>query len=352
MRSGYPDWLRREGYGEGTVANQIARVCRVEAHHGDVDAAYETDRCRSLLDTLTYSTEDERRGRANPSKIPFVGDIRKNLATYKSCVLWYVRFRDADKNGPSGALFRPNRLRAPPASGPREKTEFRQELRSTARTLTDFDLDGRSAFEALVEASRYGSVAQAVASLTLFSHPATVRQTGGNAIFHSVRDQRRVGERGLIDGRVVLLDDNKSPTDAFLWANGLTRRGRDVQFNHVYAASRDPESYTALPNICMTPAFIAKLTDTSAAVRALLRFRSYLLYGWTPKDVDPPARPEEYESLEWAAPLPAVPDVRAAIERAMSTKPKDRTVVAALEIGWLFGTPSRGSLDQNKARVA
>lgn len=339
MRKGYPDWLRAQGYGEGTITAQSHRVSRVETHHGDLDAAYDGDRCRALIQTLTYSTEDSRHGRPNPSLIPFVGDIRNNLASYKSSVLWYVRFRDMETSDGMHEAAEPSLATLARTPRSRERPEVRTKPPSTARTLIDFDLDGRAAFEALIEASRYGAIAQAVASLALFSHPATVRQTDGKAIFHTIRDQRHVGERGQIDGRSVLLDDNKSPTDAFLWANGLARRGRDVQFNHVYAASRDPDSYTSLANICMTPAFIAKLTDTSASVRALLRFRSYQLYGWTPKNVDPPARPEEYESLEWAAPLPAVSDIRAVIERAMATKPKDRTVVAAAEMGWLFGAP-------------
>lgn len=44
-------------------------------------------------------------------------------------------------------------------------------------------------------------------------------------------------------------------------------------------------------------------------------------------------RPEEYEALEWAAPLPPVEDVRAAIAAAMAMKPKDRTVLAARQLG-------------------
>lgn len=339
MRGEYSRLLRAQGYSEGTITAQLHRVSRVETHHGDLDDFYERDRCRSLIQTLTYSVDDSRHGRPNPSKIPFVGDVRNNLASYKSSVLWYVRFRDTERSGPTATSIELGSQDVRVAPRGREKPDPKRTRQLAARTLADFDLDGRSAFEALIELSRYGSVAQAVASLTLFSHPVTVHQADGKAIFRSIRDQRRVGERAEIDGCPVLLDDNKSPTDAFLWANGLSRRGRDVQFNHVYAASRDPDSYTSLANICMTPAFIAKLTDTSAAVRALLRFRSFQLYGWTPKDIEPPARPDEYESLEWAAPLPAVPDLRATIERAMATKPKDRTVKAASELGWLFGAP-------------
>jgi hypothetical protein len=87
----------------------------------------------------------------------------------------------------------------------------------------------------------------------------------------------------------------------------------------------------------MTPAFIAKLTDTSEDVRNLLRYRSYQLYQWTPAGHGAPGRPEEYEALEWAAPLPPIDDVRAAIITAMSSKQKDRTVLAARKLGWLFG---------------
>jgi hypothetical protein len=59
-----------------------------------------------------------------------------------------------------------------------------------------------------------------------------------------------------------MLDDNASPTDAFLWSAGIAK-GPDVQFNNLWSLSRDPDSYTALWNICATPAFLAKTTDGS-----------------------------------------------------------------------------------------
>lgn len=344
MKRIYGDWLKRRGYDGGTIGAQLYRVARVEEHYGDLDRHFDRDACRSLVAELTYSTQDERRGRPNPSKIPFVGDVRNNLASYKSSVLWYARFRESEGASPTEAAEPfPASSRGRPAA--RREKPARREPREGARTLADFNLDGRAAFEAIVATSQYGTLSQAVASLTLFSHPATVRQTGGKALFPAVRNQRRVGEVDVLDGRRVLLDDNKSPTDAFLWANGLGRRGADIQFNHVYAASGDADAYTALPNICMTPAFIAKLTDGSEPIRRLLRFRSHQLYGWTPGGREAPERPEDYETLEWAAPLPAVEDVRATMKAAMATKPKDRTVLAARELGWLFGDPAAVDAD-------
>ena len=350
MRRDYEQWLRRQGYGEGTIVAQLHRVGRVEEHHGALDDHFLRDGLRSLLQTLNYSTEDQRRGRPNPSRIPFFGNARNNLASYKSAVLLYRRFIDTeptaesrcepprqapDSSSISAAITTP-REPTPPRSATRPSAQPVIQPRLGPRTLTDFNLDGRAALEAAIASSQYRTTAQAVASLTLFSHPHTVRQTGGHAIFPAIRNQRRVGEYEIHGGRRVLLDDNKSPTDAFLWANALSRRGADTQFNHVYAASLDADAYTALPNLCMTPAFIAKLTDTSESIRGLLRYRSYQLYRWTPAGHEPPSCPDNYETLEWAAPLPMVEDVHGTIVRAMATKPKDRTVVAARRLGWLF----------------
>jgi len=46
----------------------------------------------SLIKHLTYTTDDQRHKRSNPSKIPFDGDKRKNLASYKAAVELYRKF--------------------------------------------------------------------------------------------------------------------------------------------------------------------------------------------------------------------------------------------------------------------
>ena len=78
MRHDYKDWLHGEGYGAGTIVAQLHRVGRVEEHYGDLDAHFEQDDLRSLIETLSYSTEDERRGLPNPTKIPFTGNVRND----------------------------------------------------------------------------------------------------------------------------------------------------------------------------------------------------------------------------------------------------------------------------------
>lgn len=203
-------------------------------------------------------------------------------------------------------------------------------------TFANFHFDGLKALEAVIAASPYGTVEQAVASLSVFSHPDTVRQTGCRPFVRTVRDAARRGQVEERNGVLVGLDDNKSPTDAFLWCNGL-KRPREAQFNHIYADSGDPESYTSLANLCVTPSFIAKLTDTDPRVKALLRFRSYDLYGWVPAGLAIPEMPVEYSSLTWALPLPPVVDVKATSHAKMLRRPRDRTVQIVGRIGWVFG---------------
>lgn len=198
-------------------------------------------------------------------------------------------------------------------------------------------LDGNAVLRDILASSPFRSAAQAVATLTQWSHPETVAQVGNRALFPIIRC-REIKERGrdtvLPNGRVVMQDDNTGPTDAFLYANGLVRGSyRDVQFNHLWQNTQDVESYTCLANVCVTPSFLAKLTDTDAEIRTLLRYRAYQLYGYTPSGAVP--YPEGFEKLRWADPLPPVTRLESAMRQAMHGK-KGRTVECARRIGWLF----------------
>jgi len=95
MRNDYRNWLVKQKYATGTVNTQIYRAERVEEFHGNLDQHYVDDRMASLIESLRYSMEDKKQGRQNPSKIPFEGDIRGNLASYRDAVTRYLRFRDS-----------------------------------------------------------------------------------------------------------------------------------------------------------------------------------------------------------------------------------------------------------------
>jgi hypothetical protein len=111
----------------------------------------------------------------------------------------------------------------------------------------------------------------------------------------------------MTDVRHILRDDNTSPTLAFLWASGRTK-GPDVQHNHVWNDSANPDAYTALWNICATPAFLAKTTDGSnhPDVVAALRYRAWDLYRCRAAGHAEPTKPAGYDELVWAPHPPPV----------------------------------------------
>ncbi len=90
----YREWLVAQDYDSGTITAQLHRSMRVEKYYGDLEKHYRHDRLKSVVQTLVYSSEDERRQRPNPSKIPLdrSANIRNNLASYRDAVNRYARF--------------------------------------------------------------------------------------------------------------------------------------------------------------------------------------------------------------------------------------------------------------------
>ncbi len=71
--------------------NNCLRLCEYE---GDLDMEYNQDRCRNLLERLTYGVEDQRNNNAVQHNVPIKGDIRNGTATLKSAARLYIDFRD------------------------------------------------------------------------------------------------------------------------------------------------------------------------------------------------------------------------------------------------------------------
>lgn len=121
MRRSYRDWLIREGLAVKTVQSRLSEAGRVEEFYGDIDEHYNQDRLESVLSELRYSTEDARRSKDNPSKIPINGDIRTSLASYRSAVERYCKFRreEGDESAQSVRedLVTDDRLSGDEASG-------------------------------------------------------------------------------------------------------------------------------------------------------------------------------------------------------------------------------------------
>ncbi|MGH7870127.1 MAG: hypothetical protein ACREP9_21425 [Candidatus Dormibacteraceae bacterium] len=90
-------------------------------------------------------------------------------------------------------------------------------------------MDGVAMLDDVLQRARYASIVAAVAQHTVFLHPDTVAQTHNKAVFPVIRNASRRGQLlTLSGGRKVMLDDNTSPTFAFLCAAGRGN-GRDIQ---------------------------------------------------------------------------------------------------------------------------
>lgn len=93
MDQRYPLWLVEAVPSRATAQTKLSELRRVEAVYGDLDELFDLDELQGLLDELTYTSEDQRQNRPNPSRLVIGGDLRNNLASYKSAVQKYSRFR-------------------------------------------------------------------------------------------------------------------------------------------------------------------------------------------------------------------------------------------------------------------
>lgn len=207
------------------------------------------------------------------------------------------------------------------------------------KTLAEFLFHGKAVLKYCIEKTDYKTIAQAVASLTAFTHPLTVNAINNSNLFQITRSLK---ERGKIitleNGSQVMSCDNTGPTHAFLWSNGFVGKpGPDITFAHIWSKPHDIKSYTSLANICMIPAFLEKLTDTDVDIKDLLQYRANMLYnGYVPDGEVFPKKPEIYDSILWADPLPAIDNIEQQLRNRLRRKPRSRTTISAVEIGWYF----------------
>ena len=95
MREDYKDWLKEQGYSDKTISTQLSQATRDETVYGPIEDVIYTGGYDSLFAELTYSSEEKRRNRPNPSRIVIEGNIRNSLASYKNTLARYARFLQA-----------------------------------------------------------------------------------------------------------------------------------------------------------------------------------------------------------------------------------------------------------------
>lgn len=119
MDNRYPDWLRRTVPSMATYATKLSELRRIEREYGDLDQLYDEDELAEVLDDLQYSAADAQAGRENPSRLHIDGDIRNNLASYKSALSRYIRFRREIEDDAGRAALTP-------LAGPEDVAESRE----------------------------------------------------------------------------------------------------------------------------------------------------------------------------------------------------------------------------------
>lgn len=90
--TGFRSWLQNQGYNIGTTNSRVSNCLRVCEYEGNIDSLYRDDKCKTLLNRLTYSTSDERYGRPPRHSIPINGNVRNGTATLKQAVRLYIQF--------------------------------------------------------------------------------------------------------------------------------------------------------------------------------------------------------------------------------------------------------------------
>ena len=89
------NWLKSFKKLDSTTSNARTSNClRIEKFYGDLDKLYNSDRCVSLIEQLTYTTTDKKLGAKPKHNIPIDGDIYNGTHTLKAALKLYIEFKD------------------------------------------------------------------------------------------------------------------------------------------------------------------------------------------------------------------------------------------------------------------
>ena len=96
-REEFAAWVEREGKAPATVRAQADRVARVERLYGDIEKQFALDRLQGLLAEFQYTSQDERDGRPDPTRLGIFSDgkLRENLSDYRVSIKKYRKFLEA-----------------------------------------------------------------------------------------------------------------------------------------------------------------------------------------------------------------------------------------------------------------
>ncbi|SLN69562.1 5-methylcytosine-specific restriction enzyme B [Aquimixticola soesokkakensis] len=92
-----------KGQTDVTASSRVSSAKRVEQYLGDLDELFAQEDRDSVLNRFTYTVEDERTVRPNPSPVPIDGVLRTGLASLQQALKLYHSFATEESNVPDKA---------------------------------------------------------------------------------------------------------------------------------------------------------------------------------------------------------------------------------------------------------
>lgn len=96
-------WLVAQGQTDATASSRVSSAKRVEQYLGDLDELFAQEDRDSILNRFSYTAEDERVDRPNPSPVPIDGVLRTGLASLQQALKLYHSFLTEQSNVPDKA---------------------------------------------------------------------------------------------------------------------------------------------------------------------------------------------------------------------------------------------------------
>ena len=308
-------WLAVE-YDSATCSTRLSNCKRVEAFEGDLDTHFEEDRCRSLLEKLTYTREDERENRSSLHSIPIAGDIYNGTATLRASVRLYNKFRELDNesevNHKTNKVFKnkADRKEWPEWDQPSEQDT----LAFAKLAIPYFRFLNPNIIKLIIEDNnshreewiRELKIRGIDSDAYLWTNSACVfpgvRRYAGNKEIAAYRGHLKE-ENGSVFKEAVRLDDNSYPKQIWSFVFRGTKFANYGPFGYALAHLADHKSYgnrynkdfelvedieeqiqlhglyTSAANAIYVPTSLLKPTDFSRTLRNLLMRRAQQLYG-------------------------------------------------------------------------
>ncbi|MDR2027267.1 MAG: hypothetical protein LBQ01_06900 [Prevotellaceae bacterium] len=174
------------------------------------------------------------------------------------------------------------------------------------------------------------NLVEMVAETSIWASPEfceQLKQKNGDAVYYlNVRRGRSDEMKGdTING--IRIDDNTYANNAIKRAVGLKRKDiRNYETCHIWEDTCYDERYhTAIPNLVLVPSAIASLSDHSDEIINALKYRSYELYGWYPKERSKPQKPCNYPD-NWQEPAK-----NAKIKKTGSREQEEQNIVMEIK---------------------